>query len=93
MAGVPSPHHRARCAATLRHALYPPRKMFTPTRIGKSFSVSRFGLHKNHPAKIMIFCRGEDKKGLRAYKTIVLGSGAARQTPKWPFTGLEIWCV
>jgi hypothetical protein len=38
----------------------------------KRFSVPRSGLHKNHPAKIMVFCRGGNKNGGYAYKTIDL---------------------
>jgi hypothetical protein len=44
------------------------------TRIRKRFPVSRSGLHKNHPPKIIVFCRGENKNGACAYKTIVLSS-------------------
>jgi hypothetical protein len=42
------------------------------TRIRKRFPVSRSGLHKNHPPKIIVFCRGENKNGACAYKTIDL---------------------
>ena len=42
---------------------------------GKTYSQSerpRSGLHKNHPAKTMVFCRGENKIVECAYKTTVL---------------------
>jgi len=39
--------------------------------------VSRSGLHKNHPAKIVVFCRGENKDGVYAYKTIDLYASMA----------------
>src|SRR5439155_14753592 len=35
------------------------------------------GLHKNHPRKIVAFCRGGNKNGTSAYKTIDLYASIA----------------
>src|SRR5437870_1260954 len=44
-------------------------------------SASRSGLHKNHPAKIVVFCRGGNKNEACAYKSIVLSSGPQGRRP------------
>ena len=47
---------------------------------GNSVSASRSELHKNHPAKTVVFCRGGNKNKACAYKTIDSDALASKRT-------------